>query len=85
LASKPTPSAPVPRTTSGSFLARATEGRRAREQLATKMLREEVEIYLREDLHLIDEGETSEAQAIAIFEWWKVREYPFFFPIKYLS
>jgi hypothetical protein len=54
-------------------------------QSCPKMLRKEVEIYLHEDLHLIDEGEISEAKAITVFEWWKVREYPFFFLIKYLS
>ena len=84
LASKPTPSASVPHTTSDSFSAQAAEGHCAREMLAMKMLWEEVEIYMCEDLHLIDEGETSEAQAIAMFEWWKVHEYQFFLT-EYLS
>jgi hypothetical protein len=61
------------------------EGCHTREQLVMKMLREEVENYLHEDLHFIDEGETSKAQFITILEWWKVHEYQFFFPIKYSS
>jgi hypothetical protein len=55
-----------------SLIARATESRRAREQLSNKEARAELNIFLAEDLLYVDEGSSPEQQATSVFAWWKV-------------
>ncbi|KAG1869099.1 ribonuclease H-like domain-containing protein [Suillus tomentosus] len=69
-AGRSAPSA-VSRTSSSSLIARATESRRTREQLSTKVARAELKVFLAEDLVAVDESSSPEQQASSIFSWWK--------------
>lgn len=53
-------------------MARATQERCAHKLLSTKGLHAELVKYLAEDLYFVDESESSEQQAEAVFQWWKV-------------
>lgn len=55
-----------------SWLAKATESRRAREQSTVLIPRAELRAYLEAELLVIDESLSSEEQGNMILAWWKV-------------